>query len=74
MTVGSKLILAYYWSDVENAGVLIGWKVPTGTSQTGSMLVSAAWGLISFLQVKFLYLEYLHFLRKSHSDVSKMRT
>ena len=26
------------------------------------------------LQVKFLYLEFLHFSRKCHSDVSKMRT
>ena len=54
MTVGSKLILAYYWSDVENAGVLIGWKVPTGTSQTGSMLVECSLGThLNFAGEKF---------------------
>ena len=64
MTVGSKLILAYYWSGVEKAGVLMGWKVPTGASQTGSMLAGCSLGTHLKLQVKFLYLEFLHFLRK----------
>ena len=56
MTVGSKLILAYYWSDVENAGVLIGWKVPTGTSQTGSMLVECSLGThLNFVGENFIF-------------------
>ena len=56
MTVGSKLILAYYWSDVENAGVLIGWKVPTGTSQTGSMLAECSLGThLNFVGENFIF-------------------
>ena len=44
MTVGSKLILAYYWSGVEKAGVLNGWKVPPDASQTGSLLAGCSPG------------------------------
>ena len=50
MTVGSKLILAYYWSGVEKTGVLNGWKFPSGASKKLEVcLLGAAWGLISNL-------------------------
>ena len=76
MTVGSKLILAYYWSGVEKTGVLNGWKFPSGASKKLEVcLLGVAWGLISNLTGEnFLFLEFLHFSRKCHSDVSKMRT